>query len=259
MPDSTVPDPAVPDPAVPDPAAPSGLRRMWQALRVPRRGQAVVGVLLALVGFGAVTTVRANVDDASYAGYRQQDLIDLLSGLAGTSQRAQAQLQQLTRTRHQLESATNQREAALSHASQELDTLRVLAGTVPVQGPGITVTITEITGQVTVDDFLDLIEELRSNGAEALDVNGRRIVAQTSFDQDGDGLLVSGKLVNPPYVVTAIGEPTTLAAAVTFTRGPGYELRSDGAQVDVAQSQSLTIHSTVPATSGGAAGTTQGQ
>jgi uncharacterized protein YlxW (UPF0749 family) len=237
----------------------SGLRRMGQALRTPRRGQAVVGVLLALVGFGAVTTVRANVDDATYSGYRQQDLIDLLSGLAGTSQRAQDQLDKLDRTRQQLLNATSQRQAAVNQAQEQLSTLQVLAGTVPVTGPGITVTITQVTEYVNVDHFLDLIEELRSNGAEALEVNGHRIVAQTSFDQTtGHILTLDGERLTAPYVLRAIGEPTTLAAAITFTRGPEYELSQDGARVDIVQSQSLTIHSTVEPGGTGSSGSPSG-
>ena len=78
-----------------DTAPRSGLRRLLEALRRPQRTQAVVAVALALVGFAAVTQVRANVDDASYTGYREQDLVNLLSGLADTSQRAQSQLDSL--------------------------------------------------------------------------------------------------------------------------------------------------------------------
>jgi uncharacterized protein YlxW (UPF0749 family) len=228
-----------------DQAPPTGVRRLLEALRRPHRTQAVIAVALALVGFGAVTQVRANVDDASYTGYREQDLINLLSGLSDTSQRAQSQLDSLTRTRQQLESSTNQRQAALNQAQSQINSLSVLAGTVPVTGPGVNITITEQTGQVTVNNFLDLIEELRTNGAEAMDLNGTRIVAQSSFDQAPDGLVVDGKLIKPPYKLKAIGEPGTLEAAVNFTRGPADELRGDGAQVRVEQADPVDIRSTV--------------
>lgn len=234
-----------------DAEAPSGVSRILAGLTRPRRGQAVVAVLLLLVGFGAVTQVRTNVDDTTYAGYREQDLIDLLDGLSSTSQRAQDQINQLTRTRQQLENDTSARQAALSQAQRETDSLQVLAGTVPVTGPGVIIHIDEQTGSVTVTSFLDLIEELRSNGAEALSVNGVRLVAQSSFEQVDGGLNVDGHTISSPYVVRAIGQPSTLAAAVTFTRGPGDELRGDGAVVSVDQQESLVIDAVVP--SGGGA------
>lgn len=225
--------------------APSGLSRLIAGLTRPRRGQAVVAVLLVLVGYGAVTQVRTNVDDTTYAGYREQDLIDLLDGLSSTSQRAQDQINQLSRTREQLQSDTDARQAALEQAQKETASLQVLAGVVPVSGPGVEIHITEQTGHVTVTSFLDLVEELRSNGAEALSVDGVRLVAQSSFEQVPGGLRIDGKVVSSPYVVRAIGEPSTLAGAVSFTRGPADELRQDGASVTVDQKDTLDIHAVV--------------
>jgi len=236
---------SAPGPGAAD-ARPSGLSRLLTGLRSPRRGQAVVAVLLALVGFGAVTQVRTNVDDTTYTGYREQDLIDLLDGLSSTSQRAQNQIDQLTRTQQQLQSDTSARQAALAQAESETSSLQVLAGVVPVTGPGVEIHITETTGHVSVTSFLDLIEELRSNGAEAISVNGVRMVAQSSVAQVQGGLRIDGHVVSSPYLVRAIGEPSTLAGAVSFTRGPSDELRGDGSTVSIQQETTLDIQAVVP-------------
>jgi uncharacterized protein YlxW (UPF0749 family) len=221
---------------------PSGRQRLLAELRRARKGQVVVAVLLAVVGFGAVTQVRTNGNDATYAGYREQDLIDVLSGLAGASQRAQSELSQLERTRAKLSSATEQRQAALDQAQSQVDTLNILAGRVPVTGPGIRITITETTDEVDVDSFLDLVEELRSTGAEAIEVNGKaRLVAGSALEQGADGLYVDHRLLTPPYTIEAIGDPSALAAAVTFARGPEYEFSQEGAEVKVTQETTLDI------------------
>ena len=224
------------------PTQPNGRGRLLDALGHARRSQVVVAVLLAAVGFGAVTQVNSNDHDSTYAGYREQDLIDVLSGLAGTSQRAQSELTRLQQTRAKLTSDTQQRQAALDQAQSQVDTLKILAGQVPVTGPGIRVSITESVGQVDVDSFLDLVEELRSAGAEAMQVNGKvRLVASSAFEQGPDGLYVDGQLLTPPYTVEAIGEPATLSGAVTFARGPEDELADDGAQVKVSELATLDI------------------
>ena len=246
-------DDPVDDPAD-DPAEerPSGRSRLLDALAHPRRGQVLAAVLLAVVGFAAVTQVRTNVDDSTYAGSREQDLIDILSGLAGTTQRAQAQLQDLQETKTRLDSDTSKRQAALQEAQSKVSTLSVLAGLVPVTGPGIKITITEQTGAVKSENFLDLIEELRTNGAEAIAINDKvRVVAQSSFDQGVGGLIVDGKLLTSPYVVTVIGDPAVLESAVTFGRGPADELKDDGADVKVTQEQDLDIHAVRQASDGG--------
>ncbi len=180
----------------------------------------MVGILLALVGFAAVTQVRANDQDTAFTGYREQDLIDVLNGLAGTTQRAQSEIVRLEQARDDLRDSTSKRQAALEEARSEVTTLSILAGTVPVTGPGVRVRIVEDTAAVNMDSFLDLIEELRSVGAEAIQVNGsQRLVAQSYIDQVPGGLVVDGTVLSPPYTVEAIGEPTTLAGAVTFARG----------------------------------------
>ena len=230
-------------------AEPSGRRRLLDALTHARsgRGQVVVAVLLAAVGFGAVTQVNSNDHDATYAGYREQDLIDVLSGLAGTTQRAQDELSRLQATRDRLTSATQQRQAALDQAQSQVDVLSILAGQVPVTGPGIRITITETTGSVDVNSFLDLIEELRSARAEAIEVNGKvRLVASSSFEQGPDGLFVDHQLLSPPYTVDAIGSPDALAGAVTFARGPEDEFADDGAEVKVTERDKLSLTAVHP-------------
>src|SRR3954451_23531191 len=98
------------------PPPPTGRDRLRHALLRPTRGQVIVGVLLALVGFAAVTQVRFNEVDNSYGSLREQDLIDLLNGLAGQSQRAEAEIARLEGTRNDLLSTTGAREAALVQA-----------------------------------------------------------------------------------------------------------------------------------------------
>jgi uncharacterized protein YlxW (UPF0749 family) len=235
----------MPDPAVPDEAS-SGRRQLLAALRRPSRQQVVVALLLALVGFAGITQVRSNNIDDSFAGLREQDLIDILNGLAGTTQRAETDIERLERTRDDLLSDTNQREAALEQAQSEANTLSILAGLVPVTGPGIRVTITEKTDQVKLDTMLDTIQELRTSDAEAMQINGQvRVVAQTSFEDAEGGFLVDGKLVEPPYVIDVIGEPDALDEALSFGLGPGFQIKEDGGEMEVDQLRSLDIESVV--------------
>jgi uncharacterized protein YlxW (UPF0749 family) len=235
----------MPEPVVPE-EKPSGRRQLAKALRRPGRRQVVVALLLALVGFAGVTQVHSNDVDDTFAGLREQDLIDILNGLAGTTQRAETDIERLERTRDDLLSETNQREAALEQAQSEANTLSILAGLVPVTGPGIRVTITEESDQVKLDTMLDTVQELRTSDAEAMQINGQvRVVAQTSFEDAEGGFLVDGTLVEPPYVIDVIGEPDALEEALSFGLGPGYQIKEDGGEMEVDQLRSLDIESVV--------------
>lgn len=218
--------------------------RLRRALWKPSSAQVVVAVLLAVLGFAAVTQVRATQVDDSFAGYREQELIDVLTGLAGANQRSQAEIARLEAAREELQSTSSRRRTALEQARIEADNLTVLAGLVPVTGPGLRVTIREISGQVRINSVLDLVQELRTVGAEAIQLNDEvRLVAQSSFEQTDEGLLVDGTQLRSPYVVEAIGDPDTLAGALPFPDGPRDQLEEDGAEVASEKVSSLEIRS----------------
>jgi len=239
----------MPEPAPDQTQTPSGRGRLVKALWHPSRRQVVVAVLLALVGFAGVTQVRSNEVDDSYAGLREQDLIDILNGLAGTTQRAEAEINRLERARDELRSSTSRREAALTQAQSETNTLSILAGLVPVTGPGIRVTITEVTGSVKLGALLDTIQELRTIGAEAMQINGQvRIVAQTAFEKTEGGLVVDGTFVEPPYVIDVIGEPNVLKGALEFALGPKQQVERDGGEMETEELRSLDIVTVVDPT-----------
>lgn len=220
-----------PQPPSQHPQQPSSAQggRLRRALLQPTRSQVLVAVVLAVFGFAIVTQVRSNTVDDTYAGLREQELIDILNGLADTTQRANAEIQRLEATRDDLTSETRSRTAALEAAQSDLDALSILAGTVPVTGPGLSITIEELAGPVRVEPFIDMVQALRAAGAEAMVINGGvRVVASTSFQDVTGGLLVGGQLLTAPYTVEVIGSPEVLAAALRFPNGPQDQFEKDG-------------------------------
>jgi uncharacterized protein YlxW (UPF0749 family) len=248
MPDETAPDETAPDAATPAGQPVSGRERLWGALTArPSRAQAVVGVLLATVGFAAMTQVRSLEEDDQYAALRQSDLIRVLDGLAGTAQRAEDEIDRLRRTRDDLQTSTSSRQAALEQARQESNTLSILAGTVPTVGPGVRITITDDRGEIQDDTLIDVVQELRAAGAEAMEFNDRiRVVAQTSIEETPEGIEVDGKVIDAPYVIDVIGEPTTLAGSLDFATGPVDRVRDEGGTIAFDERDEVEIESVVP-------------
>lgn len=233
-----------------EPAPLVGRARLFDALTHFRRGQVAVAVLLCVLGYAAVVQVQTNTEDSTYAGLREQELIDILSGLAGTTQKAQEQIEELEATRDELEDQTLQQQTALQRAEEQVDTLRVIAGTVPVSGPGITIEIDPGADPLRLTALLDLIEELRTSGAEAMEIEGAdgeavRLVASSSIEvsQPGAGLNVGGELISPPYRLQVIGPPDTLAGAIDFYQGPQDQLEEQGAEVKVESEEKIDIES----------------
>lgn len=241
--------PALPKESSEDGETPSrpGLARLRASVLKPSRGQAIAGVLLALVGFTAVVQVRTTNQDETYEGRREEDLIQIFNGLTGTSDRTRREIERLEQTRRDLLVDSSAREAAVEQAEQRLDTLNILAGLVPVTGPGLRVTITEGDGRVSVSSLLDMVEELRTAGAESMEFNDEvRLVASSYFELEDGVVTVDGQRLRAPYVLEVIGEPNTLHTGLTFPSGPVSQLRKgEGADVSIEELDRVDITSTV--------------
>ncbi len=215
------------------------------ALTKPSRRQAVVAVLLAVLGFAFVVQVRDTKANDTYSGLRESELIQVLDGLTGTAERARREVDRLETRRDELRDENQARSAALDEAEQRVRTLNIIAGLVPVSGPGLRVTITETTGRVEVGSLLDTIQELRTAGAEAMEFNDEiRLGADSSFDNAVGGIELDDQLLEPPYVLDVIGDPHILRTALTFSQGPIETLQSfDGATVAVEELEAVEITS----------------
>ncbi len=226
----------------PDLPEPTGRDRLRLSFLSPSRGQAVVAVLVGLLAFAAVTQARITGQDDAYAGLRQPELIQALNGLQSAARKAERDISDLETTRTLLKSRTQRRATALEQARKEVQTLGVLAGTLAASGPGIRVTVTDPKGELSLNHLLDGIEELRNAGVEAIEINDRvRVVAQTSFEDETDGIRVDGVVLRGPYVIDAIGSPSTLEGALNFDGGFVDDVQLDSGKVSIKQSERINV------------------
>ncbi|TDC49614.1 DUF881 domain-containing protein [Jiangella ureilytica] len=230
------------------PAAPSGTRRLWNAVtQKPDGGQLLVAVLVALLGFGAALQVRAD-DDDTLANARRDDLVQILDGLRRQADRLDDHVGELEADRRDLISGADTEQAALEQAQERARTTGVLAGTIPATGPGIILTVSDPDHKVNSIVMLRAVNELRVAGAEAIQIRGQgndsavRVVAETSFvNPELDVLEVGGEVVEPPYEVVAIGEPSELSGSMTFPDGVVDRIEQNGAEATVDEYDELTV------------------
>lgn len=217
-------------------------QRLLRALIKPGKGQLAVAILLAALGFAAVTQIRLYSSTDTYSGLPQADLVEALSGLSAASAHAEAQLAKLEQTRRSLQDSSDQGAVALEHARSELNTLGILAGTLPAIGPGLRIVVHDPHGHYSVGHLLDGIEELRDAGAEAIQLNGQvRVVAQTSFATGNGGIMVDGRLITAPYTLDVIGDPVQLIPALSFPGGFKDEVAEDNGKTTVTRLAQVRI------------------
>lgn len=220
----------------------TGRAALAAALR-PRatRAQLVAALLCAALGVALVTTVRER-EAADLSSLRQADLISLLDTTAARADALQAEAGQLSRTRERLAGASGASQAATEVARQRLQVLQVLAGTAGATGPGVQLRL-EGPG-VDADVLLSTVQELRDAGAEAIQLDEVRVVASTYLLADPAGssaVLVDGRPVRPPYVFLAVGDPATLASAMSFPGGVLPTVSARGGTGEVTQRDRVEI------------------
>ncbi|MGW1056241.1 DUF881 domain-containing protein [Streptomyces sp. NPDC002521] len=227
------------------PEAPlTGRQRLVKGLWPPRvtRAQLIVALLLFGLGFGLAVQVASNSNsDSALRGARQEDLVRILDELDSRTQRLEDEKQGLEKQRQELQSSSDQAAEARKQTAEKEKQLGILAGTVAAQGPGITMTIEDMKGTVKADMLLDAIQELRAAGAEAIQVNGVRVVAGTYFTDSGKSVAVDGNKINAPYRFQVIGKPQDLEPALNIPGGVVQTLEKEQATVSVQQSDKVVV------------------
>jgi uncharacterized protein YlxW (UPF0749 family) len=240
-----VPAPAAGQPADERPQQPlTGRQRLVKGLWPPRftRAQLIVAVLLFGLGFGLAVQVASNSDtDSALRGARQEDLVRILDELDSRTQRLEDEKQGLEKQRQELQSSSDQAAEARRQTAEKARQLGILAGTVAAQGPGITMTIEDTKGTVKADMLLDAIQELRAAGAEAIQVNGVRVVAGTWFADSDRSVSVDGNKINAPYRFRVIGKPQDLEPALNIPGGVVQTLKKEQATVTVERSDKIVV------------------
>lgn len=101
------------------------------------------------------------------------------------------------------------------------------AGLLPVEGPGVTVTLADLSGapasarQVAAKDILLVVNELRASGAEAIAVNGVRVTTWLRIQRAprSGSLVIGDTTVEGPVVIHAVGDTALMTASLNMRGG----------------------------------------
>ena len=202
---------------------------------------AVIAMLTAVLGFAIVTQVRANSRSDNLSNLREDDLIGILDNQDARADRLRQQIADLQQTLSRLQDSGDRNAAAQQQAEQEAQALGVLLGTAPAAGPGVVVRITDPGHKLAAEDLLDVVEELRGAGAEAIQFGTVRVSTTTAFTDAAGAVAVDGVDQSAPYQVIAIGDAKTLDTALNIPGGVASVVRSDGGQLTVSERTTVTI------------------
>lgn len=205
--------------------------------RFGRRAPIVLGLVVLAVTALTVIQVRSQAEVArSLVGQDNASLAFLIDDLHSSNDKLAREEIALAGQRDALRSGgTSAVDAQLRAESARL---RVVEGLDPVTGPGVVITIDAPLNEI---DLQDAVNNLRTAGAEAMTVAGRRVVMGTVIERTGAVIDIDGVAVGGPWVLQAIGNPALLAAgADQMTRSLRADPRVRSAAYQPSQALSLT-------------------
>lgn len=126
----------------------------------------------------------------------------------------------------------------------EIDKINLLLGKTDVEGQGIIITLNEGDAeiQLTADNLLILVNNLKLAGAEAISINEERVVNTTDIVEINSTFIkVNGQRILAPYVIKVIGDSSYLESSLLGTGGYVEQLRTEGYDVTIEKKDKVEI------------------
>lgn len=198
----------------------------------------LLGTMLAL----QYRSVNHNQSIASLENKRLEELKEEVIKLQNQKNELQERYQKLEEENQTFARVKAGDSEAVQQLKNNLLKARIFAGLETVKGAGIIVTL-DNNGflEVTDLDILNVVNELRASGAQAISVNDERIVAMSEIREAGQYIVINGKQFRAPFVIKAIADPDNMERALMMIDGVVDNLEEYGLNVSLKKSDEIVI------------------
>ncbi|MGY3188254.1 DUF881 domain-containing protein [Lysinibacillus sp. TE18511] len=134
---------------------------------------------------------------------------------------------------------------------EEAEDLRLLLGDLNAEGKGIRITLQDgdyDPKSANPNDYIvheshvfKLLNELKISGAQAIAINGQRVLANSYIRCNGPVITIDGKQHPAPFVIEAVGDSATLMASLNLNGGIVDQLVNDNIVVSLEEEQKLLM------------------
>lgn len=209
----------------------------------------IIALVVSVTGMMMVYQVRlTRAADSSVTAQRNTVMLQNLEAVEKERDDLREEVAQL---RSQVAKGGNVSDQ-LTGLESQLEAARMAAGLEDVEGPGLVVVLNDSNRPVEKgqdpnlfllhdDDLLKVVNELRDAGAEAISINGQRLVATSEIRCAGAVVSINNTRTAPPVEIHAIGDPATMEAALRMRGGIAESLTFWGIQVDIRQQKLVVV------------------
>lgn len=187
----------------------------------------IVCIVLVSVMMMQFRTVE-QTDITEIENMRESELRAALADWKTKYEEVSTQLDDINARIAEYNTTINDNEQASKLIDEELQESNILIGKTDVYGEGVVVTLTNSNEQqIEAYDLIDLVNELRYAGAEAISINEQRVLNMTEIVDMGDYayITVNSQRIQEPYIVKAIGDKDYINSILNL-KGSGFVDRS---------------------------------
>lgn len=215
-----------------------------------------VAILLLSLLLGTMITIQLKTVERSTGGLvssqKARQLSTELKRLKDKKEALSNELSMLESRIREYEESEAKENIVVKNLKEDIKRYEVLAGYSKVKGPGVKIAIdvmgSEQESETIIYNYemlLSVINKLNASGAEAISINGERIVVNTEIHLSAnsrESIFINDKPVKTPFEIRAIGNPDTLEAALNMRYGIMWEIRQYlGLKTDVSKHQEIEI------------------
>jgi uncharacterized protein YlxW (UPF0749 family) len=208
-----------------------------------QRSQIALAAVALLLGFLVVAQVRSQTGGTGLEDRSAQDLTLLVANLNTRNDQLRGEVADLGRQLDSITAAQARGDTSAGQLRADLVRIRIWSGVDPAEGQGVRVVL---RGPVTALVIEDLLNELRNAGAEAIAVDGVRVVPATIAGGVPGALSVDDALLGDPLEVVALGNSATITGTLTRAGGlVAQELATNpGLGIEVTPADRLLVPAT---------------
>ena len=181
-----------------------------------RRNQLTITAVAFVLGLLVVVQLRTQAAGNAFAGLSSQDLTVLVANLNARNDQLRREAANLQRELATLTANAQRGDASIDELRADLERVRLYAGLEAASGPGVVIII---RGDVDGTAVEDLLNELRNAGAEAIAIDGRRVVPGVVVAGGAGAVHIDDVAAPDPIELAAIGPPDKLTGSLTRSGG----------------------------------------
>ncbi|WP_053956895.1 DUF881 domain-containing protein [Inediibacterium massiliense] len=201
-------------------------------------------IILGLVLTLQFRTVQNNILGGIASGQKAQELAAELKKARDEKDALVGEVNSLEAKLKEIEESESKEDVLVKSISAELEKYKIISGLREVKGPGVVVVVDdppanpEFPSDISVimynfDLLLSLINRLNDAGAEAISINGQRIVSRTEISLAGNNVNINSVPTAPPFEIKAIGNADTLESALNIRFGIVEQMKSEAYNLSV--------------------------